>query len=203
VSDGDGSDDCVPPTLGGCWVTGGGFIQGESLVPAAAADGHDNFGGNAKPMKRGDVSGHWNHVDHGTGNHAKGRPEYIMCRTTDGPGPGQPGGKKGLVANQVYFGGHAQWRTTADAAWSDGYWFDVVAEDHGEPGNTSARKNGATADSYHFTIRKIDDPAAGASGVVVYETRGDLEGGNIQIHPANAGHPAVVSPLPAWVALEP
>ena len=203
VSDRDGADDCVPPSAGGCWVTGGGFIEGASLVPAAPADGHDNFGGNAKPMKRGDVSGHWNHVDHGTGNHAKGRPEYIMCRTTDGPGPGQPGGKKGLVANQVYFGGHAQWRTAASATWTDGYWFDVVAEDHGEPGNTSALKHGQMADSYHFTIRKIDDPKAGVSGVVVYETRGDLTGGNIQLHASNNGHPAVNSPLPAWVSLEP
>ena len=83
-------------------------------------------------------SGHWNHVDHGTGNHAKGKPEYIMCRHVDEPGPGQPGGKKGLTANQVYFGGHAQWRT--GDVWSDGYWFDVVAKDHGEPGSSAAVK---------------------------------------------------------------
>ena len=202
VSDSDGASDCVPPSEGGCWITGGGYIVGASLVPAAAADGHDNFGGNAKPMKKGGVSGHWNHVDHGTGNHAKGRPEYIMCRVTDGPGPKQPGGKKGLVANQVYFGGHAQWRNAATATWSDGYWFDVVAEDHGEPGNTHALKNGEMPDSYHFTIRKIDNAAAGASGTVVYETRDDLRGGNIQIHPSNNGHPALSSPLPAWVSIE-
>ena len=200
-SDASGGD-CVPPTEGGCWITGGGFIEGASLTPAAPADGKDNFGGNAKPMKKGGVSGHWNHVDHGTGNHAKGRPEYIMCRVTDGPGPKQPGGKKGLVVNQVYFGGHAQWREAAAATWSDGYWFDVVAEDHGEPGNTSAIKNGAMPDSYHFTIRKMDDPAAKVSGAIVYETRDDLRGGNIQIHPSNPGHPAVSSPLPGWVSLE-
>ena len=203
VDDSDTSGgDCLPPAEGGCWITGGGFIEGASLTPAAPADGKDNFGGNAKPMKHGGVSGHWNHVDHGTGNHAKGRPEYIMCRVTDGPGPKQPGGKKSLVANQVYFGGHAQWRTAADATWSDGYWFDVVAEDHGEPGNTSAIKNGAMPDSYHFTIRKMDDPAAKVSGAVVYETRDDLRGGNVQIHPSNAGHPAVSSPLPGWVSIE-
>ena len=204
VSDGDGSADCVPPAEGGCWVTGGGFIEGASIVPAGPVDGHDNFGGNAKPMKRGDVSGHWNHVDHGTGNHALGRPEYITCRTTDGSGPGQPGGKKGLTANQVYFGGHARWRTATTATWSDGYWFDVVAEDHGEPGNTSAKGGGAhDADSYHFTLRQMSDPTGKISGAVVYETRGALVGGNIQIHPSNGGHPAVSSPLPAWVSLEP
>lgn len=205
VSDSDGTADCVPPGEGGCWVTGGGFIDAASLAPPGPADGHDNFGGNAKPMKRGDVSGHWNHVDHGTGNHALGRPEYIMCRTVEGAGPGQPGGKKVLVANQVYFGGHAQWRTAADATWRDGFWFDVVAEDHGEPGNTSAKKgSGATnADSYHFTLRQLSDPTKLVSGPVVYETRGDLVGGNIQLHPSNGGHPSASSPLPSWVSLEP
>jgi hypothetical protein len=204
VSDSEGAaaSDCVPPTEGGCWVTGGGFIEAASTTPAAPADGHDNFGGNAKPMKDGHVSGHWNHVDHGTGNHAKGKPEYIMCRHVDEPGPGQPGGKKGLTANQVYFGGHAQWRT-ADV-WNDGYWFDVVAKDHGEPGSSGpALKKGMMPDTYHITVRKIDDAAKGASGTVVYETRGDLNGGNIQMHPSNNGHPAVNSPLPAWVSLEP
>ena len=37
----------------------------------------------------------------------------------------------------------------------------------------------------------------------VYETKGDLVGGNIQIHPSNNGHPAVQSALPPWVSLQP
>lgn len=202
VTDDESSSDCVPPDEGGCWVTGGGFIEADSLVPAAPADGHDNYGGNAKPMKDGSVKGHWNHVDHGTGNHALGRPEYLFCRHVDEPGPGQPGGKKGLTANQVYFGGHARWRTSD--VWEDGYWFDVVANDHGEPGSVAKpAKNGGMVDTYHFTIRKIVDPANLASGTVVYETKGELEGGNIQIHPSNGGHPGVQSPLPSWVSLEP
>ena len=32
-------------------VTGGGFIQGPNVTTGAAADGHDNFGGNAKPVQ--------------------------------------------------------------------------------------------------------------------------------------------------------
>lgn len=192
--------DCVPPTTGGCWVTGGGFVEAASLVPAAPADGHDNFGGNAKPMKDGSVKGQWNHVDHGTGHHAHGNVSYLFCRKVDGAGPGQPGGKKGLVANQVYFGGPARFR--ADGVWADGYWYDVVAIDRGEPGSSAATKKGGVPDSYHFTIRKESDPISGVSGAVVYETKGGLSGGNIQIHPPNGGHPAVSSPLPAWVALE-
>ncbi|MCA9584459.1 MAG: hypothetical protein KC657_03790 [Myxococcales bacterium] len=200
VPDGDDGTDCVPPSEGGCWVTGGGFIEAASLTPAAPADGHDNFGGNAKPMKGGAVKGHWNHVDHGTGNHAKGRPAYIYCRHVDEPGPGQPGGKKGFTMNQVYFGGPAEWRS--GDVWSSGYWFDVVAKDHGEPGSHPHPKNGGMPDTYHFTIRKMDDPALKVSGAIVYETKGELSGGNVQMHPPNGGHPATQSTLPAWVALE-
>ncbi|WP_146647589.1 hypothetical protein [Labilithrix luteola] len=33
VTDDESSSDCVPPDAGGCWVTGGGFIEAASLVP--------------------------------------------------------------------------------------------------------------------------------------------------------------------------
>jgi hypothetical protein len=196
-------DDCVPPSEGGCWVTGGGFIIGPNITTGAAPDGHDSFGGNAKPMKDGRVQGNWNHVDHGTGNHAKGKPEYIVCRHVDEPGPGGPGAKKGFTMNQVYFGGHAQWRVAADAVWSDGYWFDVVAKDHGEPGSQPSVKNGFMPDTYHFTIRKMDDPEGKVSGAIVYETKETLTGGNIQMHPPNGGHPYTPMTLPSFVAFEP
>jgi hypothetical protein len=202
VNDGE-SGDCVPPSEGGCWVTGGGFIVAPNDLTGAAADGHDNFGGNAKPMKDGHVQGNWNHVDHGTGNHAKGKPAYIVCRHVDEPGPGQPGGRKGFTMNQVYFGGPAQWRVATAGAWADGYWFDVVAKDHGEPGSVPNVKNGFMPDTYHFTIRKMDDPAKQVSGAAVYETHGTLQGGNIQLHPPNNGHPYTPSTLPGWVSFEP
>jgi hypothetical protein len=200
VPDGE-SIDCVPPSEGGCWVTGGGFIIGPNITTGAAPDGHDNFGGNAKPMKDGRIQGHWNHVDHGTGNHAKGVPAYIVCRHVDEPGPGQPGGKKGFTMNQVYFGGPAEWRSNGQ--WASGYWFDVVAKDHGEPGSVPHVKNGQMPDTYHFTIRLMDDPAAKVSGAIVYETKEVLEGGNIQLHPPNNGHPYTPSGLPEWVSFEP
>jgi hypothetical protein len=202
VPDGE-ADDCVKPAEGGCWVTGGGFIIGPNITTGAAPDGHDNFGGNAKPMKDGRVQGHWNHVDHGTGNHAKGIPSYIVCRHLDEPGPGGPGAKKGFNMNQVYFGGPAEWRVAADGVWQDGYWFDVVAKDHGEPGSQPSVKNGFMPDTYHFTIRKQDDPTHQASGTVVYETKETLTGGNIQMHPPNGGHPYTPMQLPSWVTFEP
>jgi hypothetical protein len=171
-------------------VTGGGFI-----VPATE---HLNFGGNAKQMKHGGVQGHWNHVDHATMEHLNGRPEYLMCRHVDAPGPGQPGGKKGLTSNQVYFGGHAKWGPGGGV---DGFWFDVIAEDHGN-GHQSAAK-GEDPDYYHLTVRKMDDPAGKVSGPVVYDNHGGLVGGKIQIHPSNNGHPGIQYPPPAWVVLEP
>jgi hypothetical protein len=164
-------------------VTGGGFVT---------ANGRDNFGGNAKPMKDGRIQGEWTHEGHANKNDAKGKPSYLFCRHVDEPGPDQPGGKKGLVANQVYFGGPADWR--ADKEWASGYWFDVVAKDHGEPGAT---------DTYHLTVRKMVDAENMISGAVVYEVAGTLAGGNIQIHPPNAGHPGFQSALPSWVSLEP
>lgn len=172
--------DCVPPSAGGCWVTGGGFVDSN--------DGKDNFGGNAKPMKDGRVQGNWNHVDHGGGHHAQGKPAYIVCRHVDGAGPGQPGGKKGFTMNQVYFGGPASWDL------EEGHWFDVVAKDRGEPGRE---------DTYHLTVRKMVDLTTMTSGAVVYEVSGTLGGGNIQMHPPNGGHPYTPMTLPSWVAYEP
>jgi hypothetical protein len=196
VPNGEAASDCVPPAEGGCWFTGGGFVLSNN--------GKDTYGGNGKPMKDGRIQGEWNHVDHNA-NHAHGKVEYLVCRVAAGPGPSQPGGKKGLVSNQVYFGGHARWRS--NDIWTDGYWFDVVAEDHGEPGNVKDTGSGNTvkgtmADYYHFTIRQESDPVAGVSGAVVYEVSGPFEGGNFQIHPNNNGHPYSTSSLPSWVALE-
>jgi hypothetical protein len=196
VPDGEApTADCVPPAEGGCWFTGGGFVL--------SGDGKDTYGGNGKPMKDGRIQGEWNHVDHGTTNHMHGKVDYLVCRVAEGPGPKQPGGKKGLVANQVYYGGVARWR--ADDVWNDGYWFDVVAEDHGEPGNVKTggqTVKGSMPDWYHLTVRMQSDPVAGVSGAVVYEVSGPFEGGNFQIHPSNGGHPASTSSLPDWVALE-
>jgi hypothetical protein len=173
TSDGGASEN------GGCWITGGGYI--------VDTDGNDSFGGNAMPMKDGTVRGQWEEQDHGTNDKAHGEASYIMCRHVDEPGPGQPGGKKGFTANQAYFGGHARWFTPADG-WKDGYWFDVMVEDHGE--------GHGIMDYYHFTIRD-------AAGTVVYDTQGNQIGGNIQLHPPNAGHPSTGGQLPPWVMLQP
>jgi hypothetical protein len=199
VPDGAPNNDCQAPATGGCWFTGGGFVS------SAGGNGKDTFGGNAKGMKDGRVQGSWNSIHHGTGDHVHGRPVYLVCRTAAGPGPSQPGEKKGLTANQVYFGGPARWREAAAKSWSDNYWFDVVAEDHGEPGNVKTNgvtNKGTMPDWYHLTVRKQSDYVAGVSGAKVYEISGSLQGGNFQLHPANGGHPNSNTKLPTWVSIE-
>jgi hypothetical protein len=144
------------------------------------------------PLKDGRVRGEWEEQDHGSGDKAHGQVRYLVCRKVAGPGPGQPSGPShNFDINQVYFGGPARW-FDGTKTWLDGYWFDVMAEDHGEPGRD---------DVYHFTIRKM--VSATQSGAVVYETQGTLGGGNIQIHPPNNGHPYSGGTLPPWVALQP
>jgi hypothetical protein len=178
----DTTGDCTPPSEGGCWVTGGGFIVESSSK--------DTFGGNGMPMRDGSVRGEWENVDHATGDNLHGTVNYLFCRVVPGPGPGHPNGPQhDFVDNQVYFGGPG--RYFVNAAWADGYWFDVVAEDHGEPGRQ---------DTYQITIRTY---ANGQAGSVVYEASGSLAGGNIQLHPPNPGHPASQSTLPTWVQLQP
>lgn len=187
-------EDCVPPQEGGCWITGGGFV--------VDADGNDSFGGNGMPMKDGTIRGEWEHVDHGTGNKVHGQVNYLVCRHVDEPGPGQPSGpSKKFDINQAYFGGPARWFT--NGAWSDGYWFDIMAEDHGEPGNKPGpgKHGSAGPDYYHLTVMQMQ--GANQSGVVVYDVLGTFEGGNFQIHPSNTGHPSTAGTLPSWVQLQP
>jgi hypothetical protein len=177
-------DDGTPPTAGGCWITGIGFL--------VDSGGKDNFGGNGMPMKAGYIRGEWEHQDHATGDKLHGRIRYLSCRQVDEPGPGVPNGPNhDFKINQAYYGGAGRWYTPA-TGWQEGYWFDVMAEDHGEPGKT---------DEYYFNVRTMD--AAGNVGPVIYSTGGVLGGGNFQIHPPNTGHPFTLGTLPAWVPLQP
>jgi hypothetical protein len=175
----DVCDDSKPPTEGGCWITGIGYI--------IDADGHDNFGGNGMPMKTSYLRGEWEHVDHGTGVKYHGKVTYLHCRHVDEPGPGVPSGPDhDFIINQAYYGGPGR-RYEPGVGWQDGYWFDVMAEDHGEPGKT---------DEYFFSARPM-------GGSELYATGGVLGGGNFQIHPPNDGHPFTEGAVPAWVTLQP
>lgn len=174
--------------LAQCWATGVGFI--------VDVDGIDSFSGIGTGMKDGSVGGNWQHNDEGTGRLFQGQIAYLVCRHVDEPGPGAPSGANGsFVMNQAYLGGPAQ-VFDLGSGWADGFWLDVLLEDHGEPGTQGSQG----PDFYHITVR---DQTSGGSGTVVYETSGDLAGGNIQIYPPNNGHPFVPSLLPPWVSFEP
>lgn len=188
--------DLTPPTTGGCWVTGGGFVDDE--------DGKDTFGGNGMSMKNGRIRGQWQHVDHGTGNKMHGQVEYLMCRRVETePGPGHPNGPRhDFNLNQAYYGGPARWFTPG-TGWAEGYWFDLRTEDHGEPGNRRAGGQSArdpVPDEYWLTVREM--VADMQSGAVIYEVGGEFIGGNFQIHPPNNGHPYQAGELPPWVTVQ-
>ncbi|MGE5185472.1 MAG: hypothetical protein ACM31C_25585 [Acidobacteriota bacterium] len=173
-----------PPSEGGCWVTGIGYLTD--------SDGRDSFGGNGMPMKAGYVRGEWEHQDHGTGDKLHGKIGYLYCRHVDEPGPGQPSGSDHTFdINQAYFGGQGRWYVPG-TGWTEGFWFDIMAEDHGEPGSS---------DEYYFAVRQIDP--SGQVGPILYQTGGVLAGGNFQIHPPNDGHPFTMGSIPAWVSLQP
>lgn len=171
-------EESEPPSDGGCWITGIGHL--------VDTDGtKDNFGGNGMPMKAGYLRGQWEHVDHATGRKFHGTVAYLVCREVAGPGPDVPK----AVPNQAYYGGPGRVFDPATRTWQDGFWFDVMAEDHGEPGKL---------DEYYFSVRSASNTAT-----ALYETGGILGGGNFQIHPPNNGHPFTNGTLPAWVSLQP
>jgi hypothetical protein len=173
-----------PPSEGGCWVTGIGHL--------IDAGDRDNFGGNGMPMKAGYIRGEWENDDHATGDKLHGKVAYLSCRHVDEPGPGVPNGSNHTFnINQAYFGGPGRWFVPG-TGWQDGYWFDVMAEDHGEPGNM---------DEYFFTVHKLVAP--NQVGAMIFSTGGVLAGGNFQIHPPNDGHPFTMGTVPMWVMMQP
>lgn len=188
-------EDAVPPSAGGCWVTGIGH-----LLDVYNSDGKDNFGGNGMPMKDGRIRGQWEHVDHGTGVKYHGQVAYLVCQRVDEPGPGVPNGPNhDFDLNEAFYGGPAR-RFTPDVGWEDGFWFDIVADDHGEHGNKDGAGNHGSGgpDTYIFTARPYD-AATNTAGELDYMAGYEINGGNFQIHPPVGGHPYTLGTLPPWL----
>jgi len=190
--------DSLPPEEGGCWVTGiGTFGKGAT---------RDSFGGNAMTMKDGSVRGEWQHVDHFdvTGaqkngqNLFHGQVEFIHCaRYPTLSGPEVPKADP----NYATWGGHGRYNGV------DGYSFVVEAFDHGEGGIFFDRytitvrdpsgavvlaADGASSNDINNGNRDTscrDDAAITTAELDWVREMGCLSGGNLQIHPPNAGHP--------------
>ena len=145
-----------------CWITTGGFQNAGSQ-----SGGKDfTFGGNVGPSP----SGSWEVVDHNTGdNFHSNIVNMVECTVVDATGPGQPGGKKGLITNKASFEG------TGRLNGVHGYPFVGYVIDAGE----AQGKKGKDHDYYEIVVRDPD------TDEIVFEASGNLDGGNVQIHPAN------------------
>lgn len=142
-----------------CWVTTGGFQN--AGVPSGPKD--CTFGGNIGPPS----SGAWEAIDHNTGDNFHTNDIWItFCEDTDTTGPQQPGGKKGFEVDRANF--ECTGRLNGDF----GYDCSGYLVDGGEP----AGKKGNDPD--YFFIEVTD-----GGGDVVFTCDGELDGGNVQLHP--------------------
>jgi hypothetical protein len=147
---------------GVCWITTGGFHN--AGIKAGSKD--FTFGGNVGPPP----SGSWEVIDHNTGDNFHSNDVHIVdCVVIDHTGPGQPGGKKGFDINKALFEG------TGRLNGVDGFPFTGFVIDGGEP----AGKKGNDPDYFEIIVR---DPGTAA---IVFMASGNLDGGNVQIHPPN------------------
>lgn len=144
-----------------CWFTFGGFQNA-----GIQSGGKDfTFGGNVGPPPAGSI----NVVDQNTGDHFHSISVFITdCSEVQQTGPGQPGGKKGFVINRADFAG------TGRLNHVDGFTFTGYVIDSGEPGGKKAN------DKDYFEI----DVRDGGDNLVFFAS-GELDGGNVQIHPGN------------------
>ncbi|WP_193212836.1 hypothetical protein [Luteolibacter marinus] len=146
---------------GDCWFTFGGFQNA-----GIQSGGKDfTFGGNVGPPSSGSIEV----VDHNNGDNFHTNDVHIVeCFVVDSTGPGQPGGKKGFVANAATFAG------TGRLNGKSGYELTGMVIDAGEP----AGKKGHDKDYFQIIVT---DPNNGDA--VVFEASGYLDGGNVQLHP--------------------
>ncbi len=147
-----------------CWVTTGGFFN--SGVTSGTKQ--CTFGGNIGPPPSGafEVNFHDGPYD-GLRFHTNDI-NIVRCEDRGSTGPQQPGGKKGLEVDTLVFDCTGRLNNTTGFT-CDGYLLDA-----GEPQG----KKGNDKDQIQLTVYH-------SSGAVAAECAGELDGGNVQIHPAN------------------
>jgi hypothetical protein len=124
----------APPPAAKDFVTGGGWITG---TPSGAKV---NFGVAGGIKKQGNLWGHLTYIDHGSGMKVKGT---------------------GVTAYEVVDATTRLIRGTAKINGQDGFTYEVIVADNGEPGR---------GDTFGITL---------SNG---YSASGSLGGGNIQLH---------------------
>jgi hypothetical protein len=146
-----------------CWVTLGGFDKGTNTD--ASGKKICTFGGNVGPPPSGAFEVNWHDGPLAGSQFHTNDIEAVACTDEGSTGPQQPGGKKGLEVDTLFF--------TCNGLFNheSGFTCDGYFKDAGEP----AGKKGNDHDEINFTVRSGE--------TVVAECTGDLEGGNVQIHP--------------------
>lgn len=175
----------LPPEEGGCWVIGIGTLG------CGDAGHQDSFGGNAMTMKDKAIRGSWTHISAFWGVIFNGDVHYIVCKKFPSlSGPGVPK----AYPNYVNFGGTGKFNG------EDGYFFDVKAFDHGEPGIYRDRYSIDIYDEDKVLVYHADgeitrdcheclDDVKVTSDLAWVLDLGCISGGNIQIQPPVGGHP--------------
>lgn len=153
-----------------CWVTTGGFDKGEVQRMDSSGQKICTFGGNVGPPPSGAFEVNW----HNTGDPLLDGSRFhtnaitaVRCEDRSDTGPGQPGGKKGLVDDTLVFECDGKFNNQS------GFTCTGFLLDGGEPGG----KKGNDEDQIQLIV-------SDAGGVEVGRCEGILSGGNVQIHPA-------------------
>ena len=149
-----------------CWVTTGGFFNaGVTSGPKQCT-----FGGNVGPPPSGafEVNFHDGIYD-GFKFHTNDI-NIVRCEDRGSTGPQQPGGKKGLEVDTLLFECTGRLNNTT------GFTCDGFLLDAGEPQGKKANDH----DQIQMTVYD-------AAGAVAAVCEGELDGGNVQIHPPNGG----------------
>jgi hypothetical protein len=152
-----------------CWVTTGGFDKGEVTRSDPSGQKICTFGGNVGPPPSGAFEVNW----HDTGDPSLDGATFhtneivaVGCEDRSRSGPGQPGGKKGLVEDTLLFECEGRFNNQL------GYTCSGFLLDGGEP----AGKKGNDPDQIQLVVF---DP----TGTELARCEGILSGGNVQIHP--------------------
>lgn len=151
----------APKKTRDCWFTFGGF-QNASMQ---AGPKLYTFGGNVGPPPSGSIQVN----DHTTGAKFHSNNVAITsCERIPGTGPGQPGRRRGFDANKADFAG------TGRLNGVPGYPFTGYVIDSGEPQG----KKGNNPDFFEIVVVDPNN-----NNAVVFKASGNLDGGNVQLHP--------------------
>ena len=149
-----------------CWVTTGGFFNaGITSGPKQCT-----FGGNVGPNPSGAFEVNWHDGPLDGFKFHTNDIEVVRCENRGSGGPGQPGGKKGLEEDTLVFQCNGRFNN------QDGYTCTGYLLDAGEPQG----KKGNNNDQIQLIVRD-------GGGTEVATCEGELDGGNVQIHPTNPG----------------